>query len=297
MSPRSLDAMILGVGVLAVCTAAVLIREADAPAIVIAAARLALASLPLLGLAALRRRDLAPAGRPALALTLLSGVFLALHFGFWVASVQQTSIITSVVLVTTTPLLVGLVGSPLLGEKPGTVIWLGLAVAVLGTILMVAEDFDAGSDTLEGDFFALLGALFAGGYLMSGRKILDARSDWLAYSTVTYTTAALLLVAAALLAGEGIGGYSRGTYAVFILLAVVPQLIGHTAINRSLGQLPAIVVSLVILSEPVGATLLAAVLLDEQPTLLQLAGGLVVLLGVGLGLRGDVRTTRDAARG
>jgi drug/metabolite transporter (DMT)-like permease len=97
-------------------------------------------------------------------------------------------------------------------------------------------------------------------------------------------------VGAVLAAGEAFSGYSQRTYAVFVLLALVPQLIGHTAINRSLGQLPAIIVSLVILSEPVGATILAAIFLDEQPTLLQLAGGLVVLTGVAFGIRGDVRT-------
>jgi drug/metabolite transporter (DMT)-like permease len=126
---------------------------------------------------------------------------------------------------------------------------------------------------------------------MTGRKVLDSRATgWLAYSTLTYTTAAILLVGAVLAAGETFSGYSQRTYAVFVLLALVPQLIGHTAINRSLGQLPAIIVSLVILSEPVGATILAAIFLDEQPTLLQLAGGLVVLTGVAFGIRGDVRT-------
>jgi drug/metabolite transporter (DMT)-like permease len=292
MNARPFDVLILAIGVAAVSTAAVLIREADAPTSVIAASRVALASLPLLGLVALRGQNPLRAGRTAVTLTLLSGAFLALHFGFWVASVQQTSIITSVVLVTTTPLLVGLVSGPLLGERPGRVIWLGLAIAAAGTLVMVAEDFDAGSETLEGDAFALLGAAFAGGYLMAGRKVLDAgRSGWLPYSTLAYSTAAVLLIGAALLAGDALEGYSRRTYVFILLLALVPQLVGHTAINRSLGHIPAILVSLVILSEPVGATLLAAVFLDEHPTALQLAGGLVVLTGVGLGLRGDVRTT------
>jgi drug/metabolite transporter (DMT)-like permease len=288
MNARGFDLLVLGVGVAAVSTAAVLIREADAPAIVIAAYRLGLASLPLLLLAGLRRGRTLTSSRDVLALMALSGVFLALHFGFWVASVKQTSILTSVVLVTTTPLFVGIVGGPLLGERPGRTIWLAMAVAALGTLLMVSEDFDAGGDTLTGDLLALLGAVFAAGYIMAGRRVLGAGSDWLSYITVTYSTAAVLLLCAAVLSGKPLTGFSSSTYALIVALAVVPQLVGHTAVNRSLGRLPAIVVSLAILGEPVGATILAAIFLGEEPTLTQLAGGLVVLTGVALGVRGDV---------
>jgi len=295
MTSRSFDLAILALGVVAVSTAAVLIREADAPSIIIAAYRLVLASLPLLLLAGVRRQRVLPATQSVLLLTLLSGVCLAAHFGLWVAAVKQTSIVTSVVLVTTTPLFVGLAGGPLLGEKPGRTIWLALAIAGAGTLLMVSEDFDAGGETLTGDAFALLAAVFASGYLMAGRKLLGSGGGWLPYITVTYSTGAALLLAAALASGDALGGYSNRTFAFFVLLALVPQLVGHTAVNRSLGHLPAIVVSLAVLGEPVGATILAAVFLDEDPTLLQLAGGLLVLAGVATGVRGNVETRPSQA--
>jgi drug/metabolite transporter (DMT)-like permease len=296
MNARAFDYAILGIGVAAVSTAAVLIREADAPAMVIAASRVALASPPLLLLAGLRRDRVLPHDRHLLALTLLSGICLAVHFGLWVASVKQTSIVTSVVLVTTTPLFVGLLGGPLLGERPGRSIWLAIAVSAMGTALLVSEDLDAGGDTLTGDAFALLGAMFAAGYIMTGRRVLAASNAWLPYVTTSYSVAAVILLATALAAGETLGGYSGKTYALLVALAVVPQLIGHTSVNRSLGHLPAIVISIAVLGEPVGATILGAIFLSEEPTLLQLAGGLVVLVGVALGVRGDVRTT-PAERG
>jgi drug/metabolite transporter (DMT)-like permease len=288
MNARGFDLLVLGLGVAAVSSAAVLIREAEAPTIAIGAYRLGLASLPLIALAALRRGRGIPARGGALLFMVLSGIFLALHFGFWIASVKQTSILTSVVLVTTTPLFIGIAGGPLLGERPGRTVWLALAVAALGTLIMVSEDIDAGGDTLEGDVLALLGAVFAAGYMMTGRRVLGAGSGWLPYITVTYCTAAVALLAAALVSGEAMSGYSASTWALLVALAVVPQLIGHTAVNRSLGRLPAIVVSLAILGEPVGATVLAVVFLGEQPTFMQLAGGMVVLTGVALGVRGDV---------
>ena len=288
MNTRGFDLAILALGVAAVSSAAVLIRETAAPAIVIAASRVGLASLPLLAVTAARRRFALRDDRGALMLALLSGGFLALHFGFWIASVQETSIITSVVLVTTTPLFVGLVSSPLLGEKPTRATWTALAIAAVGALIMVSEDFDAGGDTLSGDAFALLGAIFAGGFLLIGRIVLQKSGDWLSYSTVSYSTGAVLLFGAMLLAGEGFGGYSDKTYLLLLLIALIPQLIGHTAINRSLGHIPAIVVSLAILGEPVGATILAAIVLDERPSLLQLAGGIIVLAGVAMGVRAGV---------
>ncbi|HEU0075719.1 MAG TPA: DMT family transporter [Dehalococcoidia bacterium] len=290
MSGRGFDLAILAIGVAAVSTAAVLIREADAPSLVIASYRLVLASLPLLLLAGVRRQPVLPSNRSLVLLTLLSGVFLAAHFGLWVAAVKQTSIITSVVLVTTTPLFVGLAGGPLLGERPGRTIWLALAITTVGTLIMVSEDFDAGRDTLEGDGLALLAAIFASGYLMVGRRLLGTGAGWLPYITVTYATGAVLLLGAVLVTGGAMGGYSGRTYSFFVLLALVPQLLGHTAVNRSLGHLPAIVVSVAVLGEPVGATILAVIFLNEDPTLVQALGGLLVLAGVATGVRGDVQT-------
>jgi len=285
MAGRWFDYAVLALGVAAVSTAAVLIREADAPALVVAAYRLSFASLPLVLYAAASRRSSMPRGRGAASLALLSGVFLALHFAFWVASVKQTSVVTSTVLVTAAPLFVGLASGPFLGEAPSSQVWTGVAFAAAGTAVMVSEDFGSGRDTLEGDLFALLGAVFAAAYLMSGRRLLSDGAGWLRYISVTYPTSAAVLVCLAVLSGEALFDYSARTFAFLALLAAVPQLIGHTAVNRSLGHLPAIAVALAVQGEPVGATLLAAAVLGEQPTLLQVAGGLLVLAGVYVGIR------------
>ena len=289
MSGRAFDYAILALGVAAVSTAAIFIRQADAPALVISALRLGLASLPLLLIAGFRRDRLLPRRGFRGALMLLSGLLLALHFAFWVASVQQTSVMTSVVLVTAAPLFVAVASGPLLGEKPGGAIWLGLAVAAAGALVMVGEDIGAGGDTLRGDLFALLGAMFAAAYFLVGRHLLGSGAAWLPYITVSYSTGAVILVLMAVLAGNAFTGYSNQAYFYILLLALVPQLIGHTAVNRSLGHLPAIAVALAIQGEPVGATILAALFLDEMPTLWSLCGAALVLIGVYIGLRQDVR--------
>lgn len=296
MQARPFDYAILAAGVCAVSTAAIFIREADAPALVIAAFRLGLASIPLIATSFVRQRPVLASTLPRTLLNMLSGVFLALHFAFWIASVQQTSIVTSVVLVTAQPLFVALLSGPLLGERTTQSAWLGIALASIGAAVMVADDIGKGTDTLVGDLYAILGAVFASAYFLTGRALRTTGQDWLSYVTVAYSTAAVVLIAAAALAGNEFTGYGLRTYAFFLVLALVPQLIGHTALNRSLGYLPAVSVTIAVLGEPVGATILSIVVLDELPSMLQLAGAALVLTGVYAGLRGSRERIRKRAR-
>ena len=296
MQAKPVDYAILGLGVGAVSTAAIFIREAEAPALVIAAYRLGLASIPLLATSFVRRQSVLASTTPRTLLNMLSGMFLALHFAFWIASVQQTSIVTSVVLVTAQPLFVALLSGPLLGERTGRGAWLGIALASIGAAVMVADDISSGTDTLVGDLYAILGAVFASAYFLVGRSLRTTGQDWLSYVTLAYSTAAVVLIAAAALAGNDFTGYGLRTYAFFLVLAIVPQLIGHTALNRSLGYMPAVAVTIAVLGEPVGATILSIVLLDELPSALELAGAVLVLTGVYAGLRGSFESIERRAR-
>lgn len=289
MQPRTTDWLILFLGICAVSSAAVLIREADAPALVIAAYRLGLASLPLLLYAAVRGRT-PLSGERAVLLSAVAGGFMALHFGFWIASLQDTSVVTSVALVASQPLFVALASGPVLGEPPSRAIWLGLALAATGGAVMVAEDIGEGSDTLLGDLFALLGAVFAAGYILIGRIVRGGGAGLLPYISIAYPVAAALLIGAALASGASLTGYSNETLLMFLLLALVPQLIGHTSLNRSLGYLPAVTVAIAILGEPVGATILAAILLGETPSVVEVAGGMLLLAGVYAGVRASLQT-------
>ena len=284
-APRAFDYAVLAIGVLAVSTAAILIREADAPSLVIAAYRLVLASVPMVAFTAYRREQLVPHGGERLVLTIVAGVALALHFVFWIESVKQTSIITSVVLVCTAPLFVALASGPLLGERPARTVWYALAVTAAGTMVMVAEDFGEGADTVRGDLYALLGAVLAAVFLLIGRRLLATEGRWLPYSSTTYAVAAVVLVLIVGAAGEPVTGFSDETYVYLVLLALVPQVIGHSAVNRSLGYLPAVVVAIAVQGEPVGSTILAAGILGEIPTVLELLGGIMVLAGVYIALR------------
>ena len=280
---RSSAHLVLFIGVAAVSSAAILIREADAPALVIASYRLGLAALPTGALVlATGRRE---AYRDGLWVwPILAGAFLAAHFGFWIASLQQTSVITSVVLVTTNPLFVGLASPFVLRERVSAATWAGIGIATVGAGLMAAEDLGEGLGTLVGDLYALLGAVFGAGYLMIGRRVRPQMS-LVGYVGVVYPAAALLLVASVLVAQEPFTGYSTKTFLMLGLLALVPQLIGHSAISWSLAYVPAALVAVAILGEAVGATILAAIVLQETPSGLEMAGALLVLTAVYVALR------------
>ena len=280
---RSPAHLVLFLGVAAVSSAAVLIREADAPALVIAAYRLGLAALPMGALAvATGRRGASRAG--LWMWPILAGGFLALHFGFWIASLQQTSVITSVVLVTTNPLFVGLASPLVLRERVSAATWAGIGIATVGAGLMAAEDLGEGLGTLAGDLYALLGAAFGACYLMIGRRARPQMS-WSGYVGVVYAVAAVLLVASVVVTREPFTGYSTKTFLMLGLLALVPQLVGHSAINWSLAYVPAALVAVAILGEAVGATILATIVLQETPSALEIAGALLVLTAVYVALR------------
>ena len=282
--------LVLAVGVIAISWAAPLIRLAhEAPVLVIAALRLSIAAPPMAVLALatggtgqwqrLRRRDLA--------LLVMAGVALAAHFAFWIASVQRTSIMASVVLVTMQPLFVAVIARLTLRERLNRWVVAGIVVGGAGALMLAGADLgDAGS--LAGDLMALAGAFLASVYFVIGRGA-RARMSTAAYGAVVYSVTALVLLALVVVTGTPVGGAPREAYLFIALLALGPQLIGHNALNWALGSLPAAVVAVVVLGEPVGATLIAAVVLDEVPRALQWAGAVVLLAGVYVALRTPAR--------
>jgi len=215
---------------------------------------------------------------------LLSGLFLSLHFAFWIASLKYTSVASSVVLVTTHPIFVGIGGWLFLKERIGMNLVLGIALTVLGSGLISYGDMALSKETLMGDGFALLGAMAASGYLLVGRKMRKDQ-DLFSYIFPVYSTAGLILILLSLIFQKSYWGYSPSTYLFFFLLALVPQLIGHTTFNWALKYLPASMVAITILGEPIGSTMLAYFILGEGLTILKVVGGVLIFTGILIALR------------
>lgn len=282
---RAKPYLILFIGVVSVSFAAIFIRLAEAPPLVIATYRLGIASLVLIPFALTRsKKAFKRLARSDILLMFLSSLFLAVHFALWITSLSYTSIASSVILVTSNPLFVALLSYFLWKERLTRPMLLGILVALAGAALVTGGGITISSDTLLGDVLALLAALAMGAYLIIGRQ-LRSRIDIGSYLTVIYSGAAVMLLVATLVAGYSLTGYSSFTYIMLILLAVVPQLIGHSSLNIALRLIPVTFVAVAILGEPIGATILGYFILDEVPTWMEIVGGLLILGGIFMVLR------------
>jgi drug/metabolite transporter (DMT)-like permease len=284
-------------GILAVSAASIFIRYAQgyAPSLVIAAYRLVLASLILAPLAVLRyRSELRLLGLTQLGLALLSGFFLALHFATWITSLEYSSVASSVVLVSTTPLWVALLTPFTLKERLTRPVITGMVMALVGGTVIGLSDtctWSAGSlacpplgefvrgDAFLGNLLALTGALMAAAYILIGRS-LRTRMSLIPYIFVVYGMGALVLVVLMFGAGHSPLGYPPPAYVWLLLLALFPQLLGHSTFNWALRYLSAAYVSIALLGEPVGSTILAYFLLQETPTNLKIFGAILILAGI-----------------
>ena len=276
---------VLLLGIVAVSTGSILARLAQAPALVIGAWRLSLAALLLTpaALARSRREWRSLDGRDMLRLV-LSGLALAVHFATWLASLSYTTVASSVILVSTNPIFVGLASHFLLGEhlRRGTIVAIG--VVMIGTVIVSYGDLSISGRALWGDLLALLGAVAASSYFLLGRA-LRRKLSTLAYVWPCYGIAGLALLLMCLLAGQPLIGYTGPTYVTFLLMAVVPQVLGHSGFKSVLRVFTSTFVTLAILGEPVGATILALLVLSEAPRPTALIGGALVLAGIYLASR------------
>jgi drug/metabolite transporter (DMT)-like permease len=283
-------ATLLVVGVLAVSFSAVLVRLAgDTPKLAIAFYRCAMAAAVLVPLAVLRHGDeLRGLSRRQRQLALLSGGFLAAHFATWIPSLSYTSVAASSVLVTTQPLWVALFGR-VIGERPTRRAMVGIGVALAGTVVIAGGDVGASGRALLGDALAIAGAICAAGYVLSGRNLRQEVSV-VPYTAVVYASAAAILAAVLVVSRTPFAGYAPKIWLLFVLITIGPQFLGHTVFNYLLGHLEAAVVAVAIMAEPVGATLLALVILGEAPSVSAVAGGALILAGVYVALATSARS-------
>ena len=285
-------------GILFVSTASIFIRfaQSEASSIVIAAARLFIASVVLVPIALTRYRheyqSLTPRDKMQ---GVLSGVFLTLHFVTWISSLELTSIASSVVLVTTTPLWVAIFSPIILKESISKSVIIGLMVSMAGSVIVgfgFACDFinwgfrcqpvNLSGQSMFGNFLALFGAWMAAGYMLMGRQ-LRKKLNTIPYIAMVYGIAAVILLVVLLIKSEPVFSYSGQVYIWLLALGLLPQLLGHSLFNWSLKYVSAAYVSLSLLGEPIGTIILALIFLNESPTVLEGVGAVLILAGILIG--------------
>ncbi len=298
-SQRRLNVALV-VGVLGVSLAAVFIRLAgEAPPLTIASYRLTLGGALMAAFAFVswgRNKEHPFPGVTARDIPLLafSSLSLALHFWTWILSLQHTSVASSVVLVTASPLIVAVASRVFLKETISKQTTLGIGIGLAGGVALAAGDAGKGSE-LFGDVMAFLGAVSVVGYLLVGRK-LRAQMPATTYNTVVYAGTALLLLSLAVGTGARLSGFRTETYLWLAVTAIVPQAIGHSMLNWTLGRVSATTVAIAVMAEPVLATIAAIPVLGELPPWTSVAGGGLILAGIYVAMQRGVPTVRDKTR-
>ncbi len=283
----------LGAGVVVLSFASVIIRVTPAPSIVIAAGRMAVATLVLTPFFWAHFPDRRAEFRGiSVWPVLLSGVLLAVHFALWIESLNRTSVASSVVLVAMNPIFAAALSPLFLHEKVSWRISLAVVLGIIGAAVIAGPQL-ASSAVTSGNLLALGGAACAAGYLMAGRRARP-RLSLLSYIYVVYGVAALLLLAVMLVTGQSFLGHRWQAYLFIGLLGLGPQLLGHTSFNWALRYVPAPTVAMAVLGEPVGATILAWLILRQAPTWYEAIGGAVICAGIYLAVADVPRLSEPA---
>ena len=278
----------LAIGVVAVSFAAIFIRLAEAPSLVIASYRMTIAAAVMIGLAAgswIRNGFQSVSGltKRDLPLVLLSSASLSVHFWTWILSLEYTSVASSVVLVTTSPFLVAIASRVFFAEPIYKATFAGIAVGVAGGVILAVGDA-GGESEVFGDLLAFAGAVAIVGYMLAGRR-LRRHVPALSYNSAVYSVTAVILLIAAILAGDPFTGYTPQTYLWLVMVALVPQVVGHSLLNWSLAHVTATAVAIAVMAEPVMATVAAVIILGEAPPLTSVIGGGLILSGIYVAMR------------
>ncbi len=278
--------LILALGVVSISFSAIFIRFCpDVPAISIAAWRMLIASAVLIAIALIRKVRFTGIQKKEWLIACVGAVFLTLHFASWITSLKLTSVASSVALVTTNPIFVGIFSWIILKEKQQKELIIGILLSVSGSLILAVGDGGlsglaiTNKDALIGDILALTGAIMGSGYLIAG-SIIREKVDTFRYILMVYPITAILLLIVTAVGKFPLTGFSRISYLNLLLLALVSQLLGHTAFNWALKHLKASMVAVTILGEPIGAAILAWLFFRESISASQAIGMVLIFAAI-----------------
>ncbi len=285
------------ISIIAVSFASIFILSCQAPPLSIAFYRLLFTTLLIFPFILIRKKtrdELRTLPRATLLIMLVIGIILATHFSLWITSLKMTSVASSVILVTAHPVLVAPVSFYFLKEKLSWVNALGIAISLAGVAVLVIGNYGFaafGLDTIEGNILALLGGIAAGLYILGGRKLRKTVST-MSYAFVVYAVGTITLFFICLALSAPVYNLTITDYEIILLMALISGIFGHTLYNWSLGYIRASVMSVALLGEPIGSSLLAYAIpwIHQEPSLYTVVGGGIILVGIYL----TARTIKDA---
>lgn len=272
--------------IISISTSAILVKLATAPAPIIATYRLLFTIILMLPFLSRTKNEWSSIRKSDWLFCACSGLFLALHFISWFESLNYTSVASSVVLVSLSPLFAFLGGYLFFKEKMKWQAILGGVISIFGSLVISWGDFRISGIALFGDILALLGAITATGYLLFGQTVRK-RLSLLTYTFIVYGMATLVLIIYDLLLDYPLLPYPQNDWILFLVMAIFPTLLGHSILNWVVKWVSTSFISMSLLGEPIGASILAYIILGEKLHFSQWVGGFVILVGIAIYLYGS----------
>lgn len=276
--------LLLTISIVAISFAAIFVKWSEAPATIISMYRMGIACLLLLPFVWIRKDEFKKLAKRDWLFLAFAGAFLGLHFALWFGSLKLTTVASSTIILSLQPIIALIGGFIIYKEKPSLSIFLPITISIIGVMMVGWGDFGQGDTTVMlGNFLSFLSVIAVVGYLLIGQSKVKSISHWI-YSFTVFLFAGVALAIYNLLTATPIIGYETKEWGIFVLLAILPT-IAHVIFNMLLNYVNTTTISMSILGEPVGATILAVFLLGEKVIAWQMVGGCLALLGVFLFLR------------
>ena len=268
------------IGMFAISTSAILIRHSNSEPLVIGSYRQAFATLIFLPFIIKDRgEEIRSQSYVTLFEMILTGILLGAHFSFFITSVKETSVAASVLLATCHVVYVAILGRFFFGEILSREAIIGTSIALAGILILFGGDLLDNPGNFRGNLFAFISGILAGLYYLSGRKLRKIIS-LPTYAFVVYLFSFLTMFAVVLIQNLSYSNLPIAEIQLFLLMALIPTLLGHTMQNWALAYLPAYVVSISLLAEPIGSGLLAWLFFQEIPSIGVISGGFIVIIGL-----------------
>ncbi|WP_298787711.1 DMT family transporter [uncultured Marinococcus sp.] len=274
-------AFLLIISIIAISFAAIFVKWSEAPATILSMYRMYIASLFLLPFVWLKRHDFKNIKKQEWVLFIFSGVFLGMHFALWFGSLKLTTVASSTIILALQPVVALAGGFLIYKERVSVPQLITISLSIFGVVIIGLGDLGrSSSSALIGNLLSFLSVIAVVVYLLIGQRVVKRVSHWL-YSFIVFFVAGISLHVFNAVSGVPVRGYGAEEWQIFMLLAFLPT-IAHVIYNHLLNFINTSTISMTILGEPVGATILAFFILGEEVVALQIIGGIIVLLGVGL---------------
>ncbi|WP_078427888.1 DMT family transporter [Alkalihalobacterium alkalinitrilicum] len=273
--------LLLTIAIIAISFAAIFVKWSEAPATILSMYRMYLACILLLPIVWIKRKQFFNLSNKDWLLLAIAGSFLGLHFALWFGSLKLTTVASSTIILSLQPIVALLGAFFFYKERMNMLLLWPIGISMIGVVMVGWGDFGHGSlSAMIGNLLSFLSVIAVVAYLLVGQSKVKEISHWI-YSFSVFLFAGIALTIYNLLASVPMSGYEMREWGIFILLAIVPT-IAHVIFNFLLNYVNTTTISMSILGEPVGATILAVLLLGERVIPLQIFGGVIVLLGVSL---------------